>query len=114
MRAHRRRSTSDLRRVRVQKVTSRTSLAPIVPIARRSVRPRPVPKPIKPSANQLPVLLTVAEVGAVLRLTPTAVYSMIERGHLPGVVRIGRRVRVREDVLLDFLCQKSTPSLEGR
>jgi hypothetical protein len=38
---------------------------------------------------------------------------MVERQQLPGVVRIGRRVLVREDVLLDWLRQKSTPLLEG-
>jgi excisionase family DNA binding protein len=43
-----------------------------------------------------------------------AIYSMVERGQLPGIVRIGRRVLVREDALLDWLRQKSTPSLEGR
>jgi hypothetical protein len=37
---------------------------------------------------------------------------MIERHQLPGVVRIGRRVLVREDALLDWLRQKSTPLLE--
>ncbi len=37
---------------------------------------------------------------------------MVERGQLPGVVRIGRRVLIREDALLDWLGQKSTPSLE--
>ncbi len=37
---------------------------------------------------------------------------MIERAQLPGVVRIGRRVLVREEALLDWLRQKSTPSLE--
>ena len=37
---------------------------------------------------------------------------MIERVQLPGVVRIGRRVLIREDDLLDWLGQKSTPSLE--
>jgi hypothetical protein len=37
---------------------------------------------------------------------------MVERGQLPGIVRIGRRVLVREDALLDWLRQRSTPSLE--
>ena len=37
---------------------------------------------------------------------------MVERGQLPSVVRIGRRVLIREDALLDWLGQKSTPSLE--
>jgi len=60
------------------------------------------------------VLLTPVEVADLLRTTRKAIYSMVERSQLPGVVRIGRRVLVREDALLDWLRQKSTPSLEGR
>ena len=60
------------------------------------------------------VLLTPIEVAGLLRTTKKAIYSMIERAQLPGVVRIGRRVLIREDALLDWLRQKSTPSLEGR
>ena len=37
---------------------------------------------------------------------------MIARGQLPGVVRLGRRVLVREDELVDWLDQKRTPLLE--
>jgi excisionase family DNA binding protein len=59
------------------------------------------------------VLLTPSEVAELLRTTRKAIYSMVERGQLPGIVRIGRRVLVREDALLDWLRQKSTPSLEG-
>jgi excisionase family DNA binding protein len=58
------------------------------------------------------VLLTPAEVAELLRTSPKAVYTMIERAQLPGVTRIGRRVLVRQDALLDWLRQKSTPSLE--
>ena len=57
-------------------------------------------------------LLTAAEVADVLRTSPKATYAMIARGQLPGVVRIGRRVLVREDELLDWLDQKRVPSLE--
>jgi excisionase family DNA binding protein len=59
--------------------------------------------------SRLPTLLTAADVAAALRLTTTAVYAMIERGQLPGVVRIGRRVRIREADLLQWLREKSTP-----
>ena len=52
------------------------------------------------------------EVAELLRTSRKAIYTMIERAQLPGVVRIGRRVLVREDALLDWLRQKSTPSLE--
>ncbi len=54
-----------------------------------------------------PELLTVVEVASVLRTSRKAVYAMIERRQLPGVVRIGRRVLVRSDELLDWLRQKS-------
>jgi excisionase family DNA binding protein len=51
-------------------------------------------------------------VAVALRTTRKAIYAMIERDQLPGVVRIGRRVLVRQDALLDWLRQKSTSSLE--
>ena len=62
--------------------------------------------------NAITTLLTPTEVAVLLRTSRKAIYTMIERGQLPGVVRIGRRVLVREDTLLDWLRQKSTPSLE--
>lgn len=65
-----------------------------------------------PRISHAPVLLTSVEVAELLRTTKKAIYSMVERGQLPGIVRIGRRVLVREDALLDWLRQKSTPSLE--
>ena len=54
-----------------------------------------------------PHLLTAAEVADVLRTSPKATYAMIARGQLPGVVRIGRRVLVWEDELVDWLDQKA-------
>jgi excisionase family DNA binding protein len=54
--------------------------------------------------------MTPDEVASLLRTTRKAVYTMIERGLLPGVTRIGRRVLVRTRELLDFLDQNSTPS----
>jgi excisionase family DNA binding protein len=59
-----------------------------------------------------PVLLTPNEVAELLRTSRKAIYSMVERGQLPGIVRIGRRVLLREEALLDWLRQRSTPSLE--
>jgi len=56
------------------------------------------------------MFMTPDEVASLLRTTRKAVYTMIERGLLPGVTRIGRRVLVRTRELLDFLDQNSTPS----
>ena len=51
--------------------------------------------------------------GLLLRTTKKAIYSMVERAQLPGIVRIGRRVLIREDALLHWLRQKSSPTPEG-
>ena len=59
-----------------------------------------------------PVLLTVAETAALLRTSRKAVYAMVERGQLPGVIRIGRRLLVRRDALVDWL-DESCASLPG-
>ena len=64
------------------------------------------------AARHLPQLLTPSEAAELLRTSRKAIYAMIERGQLPGIVRIGRRVLIREAELLDWLRQKSTPSLE--
>jgi excisionase family DNA binding protein len=60
----------------------------------------------------LPVLLTVDEAADLLRTTRRALYAMIERRQLPGVIRVRRRILLRADDLLDWLNQKRAPSPE--
>jgi len=62
----------------------------------------------------LPHLLTVDEAADLLRTTRRAIYAMIARRQLPGVIRVRRRVLLRADDLLHWLEQKSAPSLEER
>ena len=63
-------------------------------------------------SSRTPDLLTVPETAEILRTTRKGVYAMVGRHQLPGVVRIGRRVLVRRDALVDWLDRKRTPSLE--
>jgi excisionase family DNA binding protein len=62
--------------------------------------------------QRCPVLLTIDEAADLLRTTRRAIYAMIERRQLPGVIRVRRRVLLRADDLLDWLNQKRAPSPE--
>jgi excisionase family DNA binding protein len=65
---------------------------------------------VKAKAVRLPVLLTVDEAADLLRTTRRAIYAMVERRQLPGVIRIRRRVLLRADDLLHWLDQKRASS----
>ncbi len=66
---------------------------------------------MKPSP--LPLLLTTGETAKILRTTKKGVYSMIARHQLPGVTRLGRRVLIRRDELVEWLDRSRTPSPKG-
>lgn len=86
----------------------------------------PLPAPRRPPSRQarsrtadhisstgaMPLLLTADDAADLLRTTRRAVYAMVERRQLPGVIRLRRRVLFRADVLLDWLDQKRAPSSE--
>ena len=63
--------------------------------------------------NPLELLLTPEEVATLLRTTRKAVYAMVARRQLPGVVRIGRRVLFKRDDLLRWIDQSRVLSPES-
>ena len=69
---------------------------------------------MKTGAAHTPLLMTADEVAILLRTTRKAVYAMVERGQLPGITRIGRRVLLRRSDLLDWLDHNCTPSSPER
>jgi excisionase family DNA binding protein len=58
------------------------------------------------------MLLTVDDAANLLRTTRRAIYAMLERRQLPGVIRIRRRVLIRSAEPLEWLDQKRAPSLK--
>jgi excisionase family DNA binding protein len=62
----------------------------------------------------LPPMLTIEEAAAVLRTTVKAVYSRIDRGQLPGVKRVGRRLLIQRDELLGWMGGSRASSPEER
>ena len=59
------------------------------------------------------MLLTIPEAALLLRQSVAALYKMIQRHQLPGVVRLGRRVRVDQGTLVDWLDQNRAASPIG-
>ena len=63
--------------------------------------------------EELPSLLTTGEVADLLRTSKGAIYAMVERGLLPGVRRIGRRVLIDRAELVEWLDHNCAPSHTG-
>ena len=55
------------------------------------------------SSKTHPLLLTVAEAAETCGLHWRTFYRLIERGHVPGVVRFGRSIRLSRPVFLAWL-----------
>ncbi len=53
--------------------------------------------------RDLDILLTAGEVAQLLRTTRRAVYSRVQRGEIPGVVRVGRSLRFQRAAVLQWL-----------
>lgn len=54
--------------------------------------------------SEMPLVLTVAEVAAVLGIGRHAAYELVQSGALP-IIRIGKHIRVYRDALEKFLEQ---------
>lgn len=60
------------------------------------------------TTSALPEVLTAAEVAKLLRLNRKSIYAAVERGELPGVQRIGRKLRFGRDAVLAWLAAEHT------
>jgi excisionase family DNA binding protein len=53
-------------------------------------------------APEFPEVLLVSEVAVVLRVRPSTVYALCDRGELP-YLRVSGAIRIRRDSLADFV-----------
>ncbi|WP_245919727.1 helix-turn-helix domain-containing protein [Melittangium boletus] len=58
-----------------------------------------------------PEFLTVDEAAALLRVNRKTLYESIRRGGVPGVLHVGRSIRIRRSVLLGWSPGNSSPAL---
>lgn len=79
-------------------------------LRRRSLASAQAEKPNTHSRSATPTLLTVDEAAELLRTSRRAVYAMVDRRQVGGVVRLSRRVLFHRATLLEWLDQKRAPS----
>lgn len=60
--------------------------------------------------ESLPILLTVKEVANLLRTSRKSIYNMVERGQIPGAIKIGFRLLFSRNDLLQWLNERRTLS----
>jgi excisionase family DNA binding protein len=58
--------------------------------------------------DDMPRLLTVAEMAALLRVSTMTIYRLINAGEL-RTIRIGRSIRIPNDVANEYLAQLNSP-----
>ncbi len=57
----------------------------------------------KSQTNDGKVLLDIHEAAALLRIKKTRAYEMAASGQMPGVVRIGKLIRIHKPTLIEWL-----------
>ncbi|NTX15502.1 helix-turn-helix domain-containing protein [Myxococcus sp. CA056] len=70
-------------------------------------------EPISNSSEDTPTFLTVDEAAALLRVNRKTLYEAIRLGQVPGVVRIGKALRIRRDALVTWPSGKGRDSALG-
>lgn len=62
-------------------------------------------------AATLPPALTVDEAARLLRVNRKTLYDAVRDGRIPGVIRMGRSIRIGRDALLGWLRGNGGPAL---
>jgi excisionase family DNA binding protein len=63
------------------------------------------------AATTLPQALTVDEAARLLRVNRKTLYDAVRDGRIPGVIRMGRSIRIGRDALLGWLRGNGGPAL---
>jgi excisionase family DNA binding protein len=70
-----------------------------------------MPQDTREPGASAPEFLTVEEAAALLRVNRKTLYESIRLGQVPGVLHLGRSIRIRRVVLLRWMPGHSGPAL---
>ena len=93
----------EARRTRLRRRKETAASTPSPPVSTPSADKVTFASTSSPGINDDAVYLTVKEPAELLRTTPRAIYSMIHRGQMPGLRRLGRRVLIARAELIAWV-----------
>ncbi|MDY7229828.1 helix-turn-helix domain-containing protein [Hyalangium rubrum] len=70
-----------------------------------------MPPPSTSSPESLPACLTVEEAAGLLRVNRKTFYEAVRLGKVPGVIRVGRTIRISREALLGWIRGNGGPAL---
>jgi excisionase family DNA binding protein len=82
-----------------------------VELDRAAIAPGDASGAERASAPALPPVLTVDEAARLLRVNRKTLYDAVRAGEVPGVVRLGRSIRIGRDALLRWMEGNGSPAL---
>ncbi len=77
----------------------------------RAVAPADARADERDASRALPPVLTVDEAARLLRVNRKTLYDAVRAGEVPGVVRVGRSIRIGRDALLRWMEGNGSPAL---
>lgn len=78
---------------------------------RAAVAPSDASGAERAASPALPPVLTVDEAARLLRVNRKTLYDAVRAGEVPGVVRLGRSIRIGRDALLRWMEGNGSPAL---
>ena len=78
---------------------------------RASVAPSDANGAQRGASPALPPVLTVDEAARLLRVNRKTLYDAVRAGAVPGVVRVGRSIRISREALLRWIEGNGSPAL---
>jgi excisionase family DNA binding protein len=82
-----------------------------VELDRAAVAPGDASGAERDGSPPLPPFLTVDEAARLLRVNRKTLYDAVRAGEVPGVVRLGRSIRIGRDALLRWMEGNGSPAL---
>jgi excisionase family DNA binding protein len=82
-----------------------------VELDRAAVAPGDASDAERAGSPVLPPVLTVDEAARLLRVNRKTLYDAVRAGEVPGVVRLGRSIRIGRDALLRWMEGNGSPAL---